>query len=92
MSDPETSVTRTLTKPLKQVFNAGKPDERVEEITTITMRTDVLAEDLMAADAHEGDAAKAIAIIAQLSGLPFATVRKLGRDDFGFFADKLDVV
>jgi hypothetical protein len=89
VSEEQSSVTRTLKKPVQVTINPGKADERIETIDELTMRTEVKAKDLRAIDGSEGDVAKAIALVAHLTGQPVRVIDELSKDDFGFFAEKL---
>lgn len=83
------AITHTLKVPIEKVFAAGTDGERVEIVTQLTMRTDIEAGDLLATDEHEGEIAKSIAMIAQLTGESFAAIKRLKKDDFGFFVERL---
>jgi len=86
---PFAPIHRRLEHPVKIVFNAGKDNERVEELAELAMRADIEAGDMMAADGHEGENAKMIALIAQLTGQPFAVIKRLKKADYGFFVERL---
>lgn len=92
--DKEKAMTPTKTFPLKRpivtTFNAGKPDERKEELTELTLRTHLTARDLRVTDGHPGEVAKAIAMIAHLSGQPVRIIDELHPDDFATIGQALE--
>jgi len=56
--------------------------ETRKTIDVVKLRTRMIARDLRAMDSHPGEIGKAIAVIAQLSGLPMLTVELFGAEDF----------
>ena len=88
-AEPGEPIRYTLKRPIDIAYNAGKDNERIEQLTELTMRTDIDAADMMATDGVEGENAQMIAMIAQLTGQPVAVIRRLKAVDYGFFVERL---
>lgn len=78
-----------LKQPVTVTFRSSS-GERQEQLTELTLRTEIKAKDLRAIDGHDGDVAKAIAMIARLSGRSIAEIDELGAEDFGELAELID--
>lgn len=70
-----------LKKPI--VYTTGTGDDAKQEtVTELIVKSEIVAGDLMAMDAHAGEIAKMLALIAQATGQPFVVAKKLSIDDF----------
>lgn len=71
----------TLSKPITYTIGTGE-DARQETVTELRVRPEITAGDLMAMDTHSGEMAKALALIAQVTGQPFIVAKLLPLADF----------
>ncbi len=83
--------TFPLRRPVTITFNAGQANERSETIERLEMRSVSKARDLRVVDGHEGEVAKAIALIAHLSGQPIRVIDELDPEDFAVLARKVNL-
>lgn len=77
MSEP---LIHPLKHPVTFTFNAGKDNERIEEIAEVAIRRPK-GKDLRLADAQGGDMANQLKLIAQLTGLTIVQVDELDGED-----------
>ena len=77
----EESYTRQLAQPVKKITKTEGQDDRVEEITAITIRRPT-TKDMLVTDGHQGEVGKTIALIAHLSDLPPKLIQALIPADF----------
>lgn len=70
-----------LCTPIERRLKVAGGEERVETITEVLVR-EPRARDMRVADRHEGQVAKSIALIAQLTGLEIRDVDELVAADF----------
>lgn len=80
--------TITLNHPITLTFNQGKPDERQETISEVSLRRP-RTKDLRVVDGTGGDVAAAIALVARLTGLAIVQVDELDAEDFGAIMEKV---
>ena len=86
MSAPATHV---LIHPVTVKFNAGRADEREEEIREVTLRR-IKGKDLRLVDTTHGEIATSLAMIARLSGLAIAQVDELDSADIAALGEIIE--
>lgn len=70
-----------LSEPITYTIGSGD-DARQETVTELIVKSKITAGDLMAMDAHSGEVAKMLALIAQVTGQPFIVAKSLSIADF----------
>jgi hypothetical protein len=79
----------TLKHPVEVTLTSSSGD-RTEKITQITLQPLMRAKQLRVLDTVDGDVAKSIAMIAQLSGHPVKVIDELHPEDFAELAEMVE--